>query len=905
MTSRVAPRLAESLRHFAAAAAVIVVLVGTLVLVGWTFDFDTLKSVSLGLVTMKVNTALSFILAGLSLWLLQAVGAGREWHSGILVSRMCAAGVVVIGGLTLSQDIGDLNFGIDQLLFPDTDPVDTHHPGRMSPVSALNFILVGAALLLLRKETRRGYRPTEFLIIPIIIISLLTLIGYLYDFFPLYRFPPHSAMAVHTAGTFVLLGTAVLAACPDGGLMALFTSEYPGGFLLRRLLPVAIMFPIVLGWVGLKSAYQGLFHPEFEVSALVTATVVLLLWCVWNLAGFIDHAHIERKEAEKALVLQSLLDAAPDATVTVDASGNIVRINRQVEALFGYRDTELIGRSVETFIPKTFHQRHENHRVMDQAGPGAWVRGIGSGLILHRKDGSEVPVEISRSPAHLGDGQTATIIAIRDVTERTRVAEALVSNETQMRLFMEATTDCIWNWDLTTGRVERNVGFQRRFGYTEEEIVPIIDWWSERLFPADRDRVLAFYENAIASGRCTCSYEYRFRCRDGSYATVSDRAFIIRDDTGQPIRALGAMTDITERVRAEDTLRESEEKFAKAFQDAGIGMALVSLEGRWLEVNMALCRITGYTERELLGMTFQAITHPNDLHADLALVEQMLQGTIRTYQMEKRYVRKDGQFIWVLLTVSVVRNRDDTPRYFISQIQDIDSRKRAEKERDQLVRRLVDIQEVERRAVALDLHDEVGQSLTAIKLALQCAQQPSQQASVPTLIEDSMAVADRVLQQVRNLSLMLHPSFVEECGLVYGLRWLATHQTERTGITAEVFADSALVRQPPGIELACFRIAQEALTNVRRHAQARHVSITLQMEKHNLELSIKDDGVGFLPFGVESKKPSLGLLGIQERARLVGGEVRITSVPGQGTEVRVIVPAPASSLCELVSPEGS
>lgn len=905
MISHIDPRLAESLRLYAAAAAVVVALVGSLVLVGWAFNLGILKGVSLGLVTMKVNAALSFILAGLSLWSVPAVRGGRELPAGILTSHICAAGVLVIGGLTLSQDIGDLNFGIDQLLFPDTDSVDTHNPGRMSPVTALNFMLVGAGLLLLRTETRRGYRPAEFLVIPIIIISLLTLIGYLYDFRPLYKFDLHSAMAVHTAGTFVLLGTAVLASCPDRGLTALFASDYPGGFLLRRLLPVAILIPIGLGWVGLKIAYQGLFNPEFEVTAIVTATIVLSLWCVWNMAGFIDQAHMERKEAEKASVLQALLDAAPDATVTVDVSGNILKINKQVETLFGYHGTDLIGRPLEILIPERFHQRHENRQVMDQADPGGWAIGSGLNLILHQKDGSELPVEISRSPAHLGDGQRVTIIAIRDVTERTRVAEALASSETQMRLFMEATTDCIWNWDLATGRVERSVGFQRRFGYAQGEIVPIIDWWSERLHPDDRDSVWAFYDDAIASGRRTCSCEYRFRCRDGSYAIVNDRAFIIRDDTGQPIRALGAITDITERVRAEETLRESQEKFAKAFHDAGIGMALVSPDGRWLEVNRALCRITGYTERELLGMTFQAITHPNDLDAAVSFIEQMLQGTIRTCQLEKRYVRKDGHVVWVLKTGSLVHNRDGAPDYFISQVQDIDSRKRAEKERDQLVKRLVDIQEVERRAVALDLHDEVGQNLTAIKLALQCAQQPSQQASVPTLIEDSMAVADRVLQQVRNLSLMLHPSLVEECGLVYGLRWLATHQAERTGSTVEVCADSALVRPSPDIELACFRIAQEALTNVRRHAQARHVNITLQMEEQYLELRIKDDGVGFFPSGVESKKPSLGLLSIQERARLVGGEARITSVPGQGTEVRVIVPGPASSLCELFSPEGS
>ena len=106
-----------------------------------------------------------------------------------------------------------------------------------------------------------------------------------------------------------------------------------------------------------------------------------------------------------------------------------------------------------------------------------------------------------------------------------------------------------------------------------------------------QDHVVRTLRNAIASGRSTCSYEYRFRCRDGSYATVSDRAFIIPDDTGQPIRALGAMTDITERVRAEEALRESREEFTSAFRDASIGMALVETNGKWRQVNRALCDI--------------------------------------------------------------------------------------------------------------------------------------------------------------------------------------------------------------------------------------------------------------------------------------------------------------------------
>jgi PAS domain S-box-containing protein len=390
-----------------------------------------------------------------------------------------------------------------------------------------------------------------------------------------------------------------------------------------------------------------------------------------------------------------------------------------------------------------------------------------------------------------------------------RTAEAaLRESEIQMRLFMEATADCIWNWDLVGARVTRNVGFERLFGYTVNEIVPTIDWWAERLHPDDRKKVWAMYEDTVASGRTTCLYEYRFRRRDGSYAVVNDHVFVVRDGAGKVVRALGAMTDITERKRAEEALRESEriqatllsnvpgmvyrclndrdwtmifasdgalaltgyaaseflqhrirpgqlvhpddrettwnnvqaalqarrpyehtfrirtaageekwvweqgrgiyneagtllylegfvtnitehkqaeaalrdsqERFKKAFDEAPIGMALVATDGRWLQVNQALCQIVGYTEQELLSTNFQSITHMDDLQADLALARQLLNGEIPSYQMEKRYIHKLGHVVWIQLTGSVVRDVNNAPLYCIGQIQDITERKQAE-----------------------------------------------------------------------------------------------------------------------------------------------------------------------------------------------------------------------------------
>jgi PAS domain S-box-containing protein len=140
-----------------------------------------------------------------------------------------------------------------------------------------------------------------------------------------------------------------------------------------------------------------------------------------------------------------------------------------------------------------------------------------------------------------------------------------------------------------------------------------------------------------------------------------------------------SVRDVTERKKAEEALRRSEERFRSSFRDAAIGMALVGTDGRWMQVNRSLCEMLGYSEEELLGKTFQGITHPDDLEADLDYVRQMLSGEIETYQMQKRYLHADGHVVWILLSVSMVHDEEGEPLYFVSQIQDITERKEAEK----------------------------------------------------------------------------------------------------------------------------------------------------------------------------------------------------------------------------------
>jgi PAS domain S-box-containing protein len=215
-----------------------------------------------------------------------------------------------------------------------------------------------------------------------------------------------------------------------------------------------------------------------------------------------------------------------------------------------------------------------------------------------------------------------------------------------------------------------------------------------------------------------------------------------------------------------------------------------------------------------------------------------------------------------------------------------------------LSRRLVEVQETERRRIAHELHDEIGQTLTAVHINLQALQHPMDTTQLVPRLEESIDIVERALQQVRNLSLDLRPSLLDDLGLVATLRWYVDRQAQLGGFGAKFTADPLEGQVPPELEATCFRVVQEALTNVLRHAGATEICVDLQRHEADLQLVIHDNGIGFDVEAVlerAARGASLGLLGMQERVLLLGGQIDIQSAPGCGTEIRVCFPLPSSS----------
>ncbi len=356
---------------------------------------------------------------------------------------------------------------------------------------------------------------------------------------------------------------------------------------------------------------------------------------------------------------------------------------------------------------------------------------------------------------------------------------------------------------------------------------------------------------------------------------------------------------IAERKRAEEALKQSEGRFRAISEQSLMGIYIMQ-DGKFCYVNPRYAEIYGYTQGEMLLLQPPAfeVAADEDREERMESASERPAGRGRRMHYRTDGRRKDGSIIGV--EVHGIETELNGKPTVIGTLQDVTERVRDEtalqrtKEQLQILsRRLLEMQEAERRHIARELHDEIGQALTALKINLQALQQSSGGDILAPRMVDSISIVDRTLRQVRALSLNLRPSMLDDLGLCAALRWYADQQGQRAGLNIRFSAPLLEGRLDPTLETTCFRVAQEALTNIVRHAQAHAVLVELHEEEDCLHLMVRDDGIGFdleQIRGQLSAGTSMGLLGMEERASLMGGRIELKSAPAQGTEVHAWFP---------------
>jgi two-component system, chemotaxis family, CheB/CheR fusion protein len=526
-----------------------------------------------------------------------------------------------------------------------------------------------------------------------------------------------------------------------------------------------------------------------------------------------------------------------------------------------------------------------------------------------------------------------TVITFVDITERKLIEDALHKSESEFRTIFELAVVGIAQADLESKRfLNANGRLAEMLGYRQKELLGrTLD---ELTHPEDRAASLALFDSLLGGDVSEYTTEVRLARKDGTPLWALVTASLIRDRGGQPTHAILIAQDIAERRRAERELRRSEERM-RALVDSVDDFAIFSMDARghiesW---NPGAEHTFGFTEDEIIGRHASILFTPEDRARGVQEEEMRTARAEGRAADERWHVRKDGSRFYASGVLSPLDDAPDSGyvkvardlterkqteeelrrthdelehrvavrteelrRTVESMLNEVKERRAAEEQAHTLVGQLVTAQEDERRRISRDLHDQLGQQLTALRLKLSAMREECDQDEVARArVEEVQALAERLDSEVDFLAWELRPTALDDLGLPVALANFVKEWSGHYNIPASAHItgfNSGTLRLPPQVETCLYRIAQEALNNIYKHAQAARVSVILERRDGHAVLVVEDDGVGFdvAEAPVWEGGRGLGLVGMRERAALLGGSAEFESEPGKGTTVYARVP---------------
>lgn len=575
--------------------------------------------------------------------------------------------------------------------------------------------------------------------------------------------------------------------------------------------------------------------------------------------------------------------AAIGLSVT-NLEGRVLKTNMAYCSITGYTETELSNRiDLETLIhPADLPIAQEKLRALVAGETLAFV-------VEHRyikKDGSTAWVQntvslVARQP-------TKVAWVTQNITERKRAEQALRESEERYRDLVENSHELICTHDLDGKILSVNRAAQELFGYELDEFVQVKNI-RDILAPQVRNQFSVYMQRIMKEG--ATSGTMLVQTRSGEHRLLEYYNSLRTEGVEAPI-VRGIARDISETRRAERALRESEERYRELFENSKDALYVHDMDGIYTSVNRAAEKLSGYSRDQIVGKHFSEFMTPE--HA--RQVQRQLQKKLElaaetTYEIE--IITKKGRHVPVEISSRLIFE-NGVPVGVQGRVHDISEKKKAQEAARNYSRRVIEAQEAERRRISRELHDQVGQILTAVKMNLHVLQHKCTQPEILLSINDNLKVIDEAVDQVRDLSIDLRPLLLDDLGLVVALRWYLERQTRNVGIPAKFVSGSLDEddRFSSELETACFRIVQEGVTNIVRHARAKRISVRLERVISDLVLLITDDGAGFdaRMLRSSSSTATLGLRGMEERAHAVGGTITIDSAPALGTEICVRLP---------------
>jgi PAS domain S-box-containing protein len=482
------------------------------------------------------------------------------------------------------------------------------------------------------------------------------------------------------------------------------------------------------------------------------------------------------------------------------------------------------------------------------------------------------------------------VLSNRRPDKRPIAHEGFHHSEKELREAQRLAQVGSWHWDPQADVVTWSEELYRIAGYDPNLPPPSFQQQKQRYTVESWQRLQHAVQEALQTA---APYELDLEMvrPDGTTRWVRARGEAVRDVAGGVTQLRGTCQDITEKKRAEDTLRDSEEKFRRVFRDAGVGMIIVSPDGHFLAANNAFCECLGYTEEELTQKTAQSITHPEDWPAFSRKLAETLTRGGSYHRFEKRCVHKSGRIVWTESTASLIRTPSGAPLYFVGEVVDVTERKLASEVIANANAMLIQTQEQERARIARDLHDDVNQRLALLAIEIEQISQAA--SSFPREFRERLGglfkqVGD-IAAEIHAIAHRLHSSKLEYLGIVAAVRSFCQEYALQQKVEIDFSHEDIPLGVPQEVMLCLYRVLQEALCNAVKHSGVRHFEVQLYGGDNAIGVRVSDSGVGFDPEAAMNQR-GLGLISMRERLRLVQGAISIESKPNRGTTIRAQVP---------------
>jgi two-component system sensor histidine kinase UhpB len=448
--------------------------------------------------------------------------------------------------------------------------------------------------------------------------------------------------------------------------------------------------------------------------------------------------------------------------------------------------------------------------------------------------------------------------------------------------------------DLKGYFLQVNPELARIFGYSQEELKKM--HFTELTHEEDREKSRDSVQAILSGNIDNFQIEKTYIRKDKSHNCCLVSVTVCKGQDNTPQFLFVQVVEMERMVYFSNDLEKSNALFEEAFDGDSVGKALTNPQtGRFEYVNRSFCDILDYSPQELMEKSLSEITHPYDLEISTAAIRSIMSGKRRNCELQKRILRKDGSIVWVKVVAFIQKDMEGAPRFIVTQITDITSDvlyerqlKKLAEERQAFSMRILNIQEEERKRIARDIHDDFGQILAVMKMEIKMIEKripcatASCVGSINGLLTEAIAAARRVSDGLR-------PPLLDNMGLSAAI----DYHLKRTSTTSKIKSEFTSNFKPNSfyeeISLHVFRIFQEAMTNIFKHAKASSVWVSLEHSEENLVLKIADDGLGINSDIIALA--SLGLISMRERAALLGGEFTICNQENsKGTIVTVSIP---------------